>query len=50
MIKSNISIASNIYVRNSSDIRRDRKYTEKITELNCLMIYVADMLDLKRFH
>lgn len=31
MIKSNISIASNIYVRSDPDIRSDRKYTEKIT-------------------
>ena len=31
MIKSNISIASNIYVRSDPDIKRDRKYTEKIT-------------------
>lgn len=31
MIKSNISIASNIYIRSDPDIRRDRKYTEKIT-------------------
>lgn len=31
MIKSNISIASNIYIRRDPDIRRDRKYTEKIT-------------------
>lgn len=31
MIKSNIGIASNIYIRSDPDIRRDRKYTEKIT-------------------
>lgn len=31
MIKSNISITSNIYIRGDHDIRRDRKYTEKIT-------------------
>lgn len=31
MIKSNISIASNIYIRSDPDIRRDRKYAEKIT-------------------
>ena len=31
MIESNISIASNIYIRSDPDIRRDRKYTEKIT-------------------
>ena len=31
MIKSNISISSNIYIRSDPDIRRDRKYTEKIT-------------------
>lgn len=31
MIKSNISITSNIYIRSDHDIRRDRKYTEKIT-------------------
>ena len=31
MIKSNISIASNIYIRSDPDIRKDRKYTEKIT-------------------
>ena len=33
MIKSNISIASNIYIRSDPDIRRDRKYTEKIKAL-----------------
>lgn len=31
MIKSNISINSNIYIRSDPDIRKDRKYTEKIT-------------------
>ena len=31
MINSNISIASNIYIRSNSDIKKDRKYTEKIT-------------------
>lgn len=31
MIKSNIGIASNIYIRSNPDIRRDIKYTEKIT-------------------
>lgn len=31
MIKSNINIASNIYVRSNSDIRKDRKYVGKIT-------------------
>lgn len=31
MIKSNISIASNIYIRSNPDIRKDRKYTKKIT-------------------
>lgn len=31
MIESNISITSNIYIRSDPDIRRDRKYTEKIT-------------------
>ena len=31
MIKSNITIASNIYIRSDPDIKRDRKYTEKIT-------------------
>ena len=31
MVKSNISITSNIYVRSNSDITKDRKYTEKIT-------------------
>ena len=31
MIKSNISIASNIYIRSDPDIRKDKKYTEKIT-------------------
>lgn len=31
MIKSNINIASNIYIRSNPDIRKDRKYTEKIT-------------------
>lgn len=31
MIKSNISIASNIYIRSNPDITKDRKYTEKIT-------------------
>lgn len=30
MIKSNISIASNIYIRSDPDIRRDGTYTEKI--------------------
>lgn len=31
MIKSNISITSNIYIRSNPDIRRDKKYTEMIT-------------------
>ena len=31
MIKSNISIISNIYVRSNPDIRKDKQYTEKIT-------------------
>lgn len=31
MIRSNIGISSNIYIRSNLDIRRDRKYTEKIT-------------------
>ena len=31
MVKSNINIASNIYVRSNSDIRKDRKYVGKIT-------------------
>ena len=31
MIKSNTSITSNIYIRNDPDIRKDRKYTEKVT-------------------
>ena len=31
MIKYNISITSNIYIRNDPDIRKDRKYTEKVT-------------------
>ena len=31
MIKSNIGINSNIYIRNNPDIKRDKKYTEKIT-------------------
>lgn len=31
MINSNINIVSNIYIRSDSDIRKDKKYTEKIT-------------------
>ncbi|MCD7811031.1 MAG: UvrD-helicase domain-containing protein [Ruminococcus sp.] len=31
MIKSNVSITSNIYIRTDPDIKKDRKYTEKIT-------------------
>ena len=31
MIESNISIASNIYIRRNSDIRKDRQYTKQIT-------------------
>lgn len=31
MVRSNINIASNIYVRSDSDIKKDRRYTEKIT-------------------
>ncbi|HRR76625.1 MAG TPA: UvrD-helicase domain-containing protein [Ruminococcus sp.] len=31
MIKSNISIVSNIYIRSDPDITKDRRYTEKIT-------------------
>lgn len=31
MIKSNINIASNIYIRSDPDIKKDRRYTEKIT-------------------
>lgn len=36
MIESNIDITSNIYLRNDPDIRKDRKYTEKITGANLL--------------
>lgn len=36
MIKSNISIVSNIYIRNDPDIRKDKKYTEKITGVKLL--------------
>lgn len=31
MVKSNINIASNIYIRSNPDIKNDRKYAEKIT-------------------
>lgn len=31
MMKSNINITSNIYIRTNSDISKDRKYAEKIT-------------------
>ena len=31
MIKSNINIVSNIYIRSNTIIKRDKKYTEKIT-------------------
>ncbi|MEE5993611.1 MAG: ATP-dependent helicase [Oscillospiraceae bacterium] len=31
MINSNINITSNIYIRENPDIRKDRKYTERIT-------------------
>jgi hypothetical protein len=31
MIKSNIGIGSNIYIRSNPDIKKDRKYVEKIT-------------------
>lgn len=36
MIESNISISSNIYIRSNPDIRKDRKYTEKITDAKLL--------------
>lgn len=36
MIKSNIGISSNIYIRSNPDIRKDRKYTEKITDAKLL--------------
>ncbi len=36
MIKSNINITSNIYIRSDPDIRKDRKYTEKITGVKLL--------------
>ena len=31
MVKSNINILSNVYIRSNLDIAKDRKYTEKIT-------------------
>ncbi|MCM1230851.1 MAG: UvrD-helicase domain-containing protein [Ruminococcus flavefaciens] len=36
MVKSNINITSNIYIRRDSDIKRDRQYTEKITGVRLL--------------
>lgn len=36
MVKSNISINSNIYIRSNPSINKDRKYTEKITGANRL--------------
>lgn len=36
MIESNIAISSNIYIRSNPDIRKDRKYTEKITDAKLL--------------
>ena len=31
MLESNINIVSNIYIRREEDIRKDKRYTEKIT-------------------
>ena len=36
MIKSNIGITSNIYVRSNPEIRKDKNYTEKITGVKLL--------------